>query len=76
MKRRREQERDEAIAREQADARREALLAELRARQAPAPEPAPPAAEATPEAAAGPADEPAAEPESEQPPARGEEPQA
>ncbi|MGZ6214495.1 MAG: hypothetical protein ACXWMN_08175 [Candidatus Limnocylindria bacterium] len=40
MKRRREQERDEAIAREQADARREALLADLRARQAGEPEPA------------------------------------
>ncbi len=33
MKRRREQERDEAIAREQADARQEALLADLKARQ-------------------------------------------
>lgn len=33
MKRRREQERDEAIARDQADARQEALLAELKARQ-------------------------------------------
>ncbi len=33
MKRRREQERDEAIAREQADARQKALLAELKARQ-------------------------------------------
>jgi len=45
MKRRREQERDDAIAREQADARREALLAELKAREAasrePEPEPAP-----------------------------------
>lgn len=43
MKRRREQERDEAIAREQADARREALLAELRARQTGAEEPESPA---------------------------------
>jgi hypothetical protein len=45
MKRRREQERDEAIAREQADARREALLAELKAHEAagrqPEPEPMP-----------------------------------
>jgi hypothetical protein len=54
MKRKREQERDDAIAREQADARREALIAELRAREAavrepepaPAPEPAPPGADA------------------------------
>jgi hypothetical protein len=46
MKRRREQERDEATAREQADARREALLAELKARQtATAPEAEPPPAE-------------------------------
>ncbi len=66
MKRRREQERDEAIAREQADARREALLAELRARQAPVPEAEPPAADAAPE--------PAAEPEPEQPPAKDGEP--
>ena len=54
MKRRREQERDEAIAREQADARREALLAELKAREAAVREPEPPA-----EAPA--ADEPAAD---------------
>jgi hypothetical protein len=39
MKRRREQERDEATAREQAEARREALLADLRARQSGEPEP-------------------------------------
>ncbi|MEX0626912.1 MAG: hypothetical protein WD402_10225 [Chloroflexota bacterium] len=48
MKRRREQERDEAIAREQADARQEALLAELKARQtttAPVAEPPPAEAE-------------------------------
>lgn len=46
MKRRREQERDEATAREQADARREALLAELKARQTSvAPEAEPPTAE-------------------------------
>ena len=46
MKRRREQERDEATAREQADARREALLAELKARQNSAvPEAEPPPAE-------------------------------
>lgn len=49
MKRRREQERDEAIAREQADARREALLAELRARQSGPEEPEPPPAGPTPE---------------------------
>ena len=46
MKRRRERERDEAIAREQADARQEALLAELRARQTAPEEPEP---AATPE---------------------------
>jgi hypothetical protein len=46
MKRRREQERDEAIAREQADARQEALLADLKARQtSAAPEAAPPSTE-------------------------------
>ena len=55
MKRRRERERDEADAREQADARREALLAELRARQA---EP-PPAGAATAEESAAPSAEPA-----------------
>jgi hypothetical protein len=54
MKRKREQERDEAIAREQADARREALLAELRARETAVREPQP----ATPEPApAEPTDE-------------------
>ena len=65
MKRRREQERDEAIAREQADARREALLAELRAREATvrAPEPPPPE----------PAPEPAPEADAEEPPAEPEE---
>lgn len=72
MKRRREQERDEAIAREQADARREALLAELKARQAPVPEPEPPAAETAPEAAVEPADEP----DSERAPEETEEPRA
>jgi hypothetical protein len=61
MKRRREQERDEAVAREQADARREALLAELKAHQvsaAPAEEPPP----SEPQLDAGPSegDEPAA----------------
>jgi hypothetical protein len=45
MKRKREQERDEAIAREQADARREALLAELRSRESSLREPEPPPAE-------------------------------
>lgn len=54
MKRRREQERDEAIAREQADARREALLAELKAHEAALREPEPATAEPA-------ADEPAAE---------------
>lgn len=56
-KRRNARERDEAIAHEQAEARREALLAELRAREAAArPEAPPPAAtepsEATPAAPA------------------------
>ena len=63
MKRKREQERDEAIAREQADARREALLAELRSREAAVrePEPAPPEP-APPEPASDAAtDEPVAE---------------
>lgn len=55
MKRKREQERDEAIAREQADARREALLAELKAREAAVREPEPPPVE--------PAAEPVAEPD-------------
>jgi hypothetical protein len=41
MKRRRQQEHDEEVAREQADARREALLAELRTRQVAGPEPEP-----------------------------------
>lgn len=46
MKRRRQQEHDEEIARDQAEARRDSLLAELRARQAaPEPEPEPPPAE-------------------------------
>ena len=69
MKRRREQERDEAIAREQADARREALLAELRAREAGVREPEPPADEPADEAT----DEPADEPDSEPTPEDGEE---
>jgi hypothetical protein len=56
MKRRREQERDEAVAREQADARREALLAELKAHQVGrAPEPPPVEPDPTPDT-----DEPAA----------------
>jgi hypothetical protein len=88
MKRRREQERDEAIAREQADARREALLAELKARQVgqepeppPAgPEPAPDADEPAPavaeEAVAeeAVAEEAAAEPAADAPAADDEEP--
>lgn len=64
MKRRREQERDEAIAHEQAEARREALLADLRARQAGEPEPESPAEAAPQENAPGDeeaADEPAAD---------------
>lgn len=52
MKRKREQERDEAIAREQADARREALLAELRARETAVRAPEPAAAEPVANAAA------------------------
>lgn len=80
MKRRREQERDEATAREQADARREALLAELKAREATVREPEPAPAEAAPdpaaEAAAEPAEEPAAEPDSEQASGKGDEPEA
>jgi len=60
MKRKREQERDDAVAREQADARREALLAELRAREASVREPEPPATADPAEAGDGPAsDEPA-----------------
>ena len=60
MKRRREQERDEAIAREQADARRKALLAELKAHEAagrePEPEPEPmPEPEPEPDADEAPA---------------------
>jgi hypothetical protein len=50
MKRRRQQEHDEEVAREQADARREALLAELRTRQAsPEPDPEPPPDEPVPQ---------------------------
>jgi len=51
-KRRSQQERDEADAREQSEARREALIAELRARQAAARPPAPAASAAEPPAAA------------------------
>ena len=73
MKRRRSQERDEADARAQADARREQLLAQLRDRETsnrqtsvpPAPDVAPPEpgseAEPAAEAYAEPAAEPAAE---------------
>lgn len=66
MKRRREQERDEATAKEQADARREALLAELKARQttaAPAEEP-PPAEPQLDESGPSESSEPAAADES------------
>lgn len=45
MKRRQQQEHDEEIAREQADARREALLAELKAHEAAGREPEAPPAE-------------------------------
>jgi hypothetical protein len=85
MKRRREQERDEAIAREQADARREALLAELKARETAVREPEPPPAEVAPEPDDEPAAEPAGEPageadpeqaDPEQAPEKGEEPLA
>jgi hypothetical protein len=55
MKRRAEQERDEAIAREQADARQEALLADLKARQAGAPVAEPPPAEPEPDPPESPA---------------------
>jgi len=66
MKRKREQERDEAIAREQADARREALLAELRAREAAVREPEPAPAEPAPAEADAPEAD-AAEPSEEKP---------
>ncbi len=66
MKRRREQERDEEIAREQADARREALLAELRAHQTAAPAPEPPVPEAPAEPTAD-ADAESEEPTPEEP---------
>ncbi|HET7082406.1 MAG TPA: hypothetical protein VFJ00_01685 [Candidatus Limnocylindria bacterium] len=75
MKRRREQERDDAIAREQADARREALLAELKARETAVREPEPPA-EVAPEPADEQADEPAVEPDGELTPEKGDEPRA
>jgi hypothetical protein len=45
MRRRSEQEREEADAHEQAEARREALLAELKAREAAGRNPEPPASE-------------------------------
>ena len=62
MRRRGEQEREEADAHEQAEARREALLAELRAREAagraPVPEPAEPEpSEAEPDQPQQPTDE-------------------
>jgi hypothetical protein len=49
MRRRGEQEREEADAHAQAEARREALLAELKARETAARAPEPPEAEAAPE---------------------------
>ena len=54
MKRRRSREQDEADAREQAERRRNALIAELKARQglAPHPEPAGPAEPDAPESGA------------------------
>lgn len=48
MRRRSEQEREEADAHAQAEARREALLAELKAREAAGRTPEPPAAEPSP----------------------------
>ena len=68
MKRKRARERDEADAREAAEARRAALLAELRARQGPVPPPGAAAPEVAVTPPAGPGDleadpEPAAEPE-------------
>jgi len=69
MKRRRSREQDEAAAREQAEDRRDALLAELKARLSPEPQPQPePQLELEPE----PEPEPAAEPSST--PEIGEEP--
>jgi hypothetical protein len=71
MKRRREQERDEAMAHEQAEARREALLAELKAHETAGREPEPvPAPEPQPE----PEPEPAADDTPAEPPAPVEEP--
>lgn len=75
MKRRREQERDEAIAREQADARQESLLAELKARQTGAPVDEPPPAEPEPPPAGVEPPPAGAEPPptgAEPPPAEGE----
>jgi hypothetical protein len=60
MKRRRSREQDEATAREQAEDRREALLAELKARLGAEPEPQP-----APEPEPEPEPEPAPEPEPE-----------
>ncbi|MEP7041022.1 MAG: hypothetical protein ABI864_05540 [Chloroflexota bacterium] len=75
MKRRREQERDDAMAREQADARREALLAELKAHEAAVREPEPPTVEPGAESVADePAAEAAAEPEPAEAPESGEAP--
>ena len=70
MKRRREQERDEAIAREQADARREALLAELKAHQVGRePEPPSPEPDAAPDAGEVAAPEPTDEGPADEEPA-------
>lgn len=66
MKRKREQERDEAIAREQADVRRDALLAELRARESSVREPEPAPAEPAPAEADAPVAD-AAEPTDDEP---------
>lgn len=60
MKRRPDQEREETTAREQAETRRDALLAELKAREAAGRAPEPPAA--PPDPAPGPAPGPAPEP--------------
>jgi hypothetical protein len=66
MKRRRSREQDEATAREQAEDRRDALLAELKARLGPQPEPEPAReAEVEPEAESKLASEPESEPDAE-----------
>jgi len=66
MKRRRSREQDEATAREQAEERREALLAELKARLGASPQPEPPPApQAEPEPQAEPDPQPEPDPQAE-----------